>query len=51
MKIKDFKYNNFNSVSPLYLIICKINDCFNEINRNKYLTLILTNESKEIMKK
>ena len=29
----------------------KINGCFEEINKSKYLTLVPTNESKEKMKK
>ena len=45
--IKDLKYVNINSVNPLYLIIKKVNGYFEEINGNKYLTLIPTNESKE----
>ena len=35
------------SVNPLYLIFYKVNAYFEEINRNKYLTLVPTNESKE----
>ena len=35
------------SVSPLYLIFGKVNEYFEEINGNKYLTLVPTNESKE----
>ena len=45
--IKDLKYVNINSVNPLNLIIKKVNGYFEEINGNKYLTLIPTNESKE----
>ena len=40
--IKDLKYVNINSVNPLYLIIKKVNRYFEEINGNKYLTLIPT---------
>ena len=39
------------SVNPLYLIINKINGYIDEINGSKYLTLVSTNESKEILKK
>ena len=46
MSIKDLKYVKINSVNPLYLIISKVNGYFKEIIRNKYLTLVLTNESK-----
>ena len=35
-----------NSVNPLYLIINKMNVYFEDINKNKYLTLAPTNESK-----
>ena len=34
-------------VNPLYLIFNKVNGYFEEINGNKYLTLLPTNESKE----
>ena len=39
------------SANPLYLIINKINGYIDEINGKKYLTLVPTNESKEILKK
>ena len=35
----------------LYLIFRYINEYFEEINGNKFLTLVLTNESKEKIKK
>ena len=38
-----------NRLNPLYLIINKINE--EEICGNKYLTLVPTDESKEVMKK
>ena len=38
-----------NRLNPLYLIINKINE--EEISGNKYLTLVPTDESKEVMKK
>ena len=50
MTIKDSKYLKINSVNPLYLIFSKVNGYFEEINRNKYLMLVPTNESKEIIK-
>ena len=50
MKIKDSKYVKINSVNPLYLIIGKVNGYFEKINKNKYLMVVLTNESKEIIK-
>ena len=49
--IKDFKYVKLKGVNPLYLISSKVNRCFEEINKNKYLTLVPTNESKENVKK
>ena len=51
MTIKDSKYIKINSVNPLYLIFNKVNGYFEEINGNKYLTLVPTNESKEKIKK
>ena len=45
--IKDSKYVKINSVNPLYLIFNKVNEYFEEINGNKYLTLVPTNENKE----
>ena len=48
--IKDSKYVKINSVNPLYLIFSKVNGYFEEINKNKYLTLVPTNEKKEIIK-
>ena len=47
---KDSKYVKINSVNPLYLIFSKVNGYFEEINKNKYLTLVPTNESKGIIK-
>ena len=38
-------------MNPLYFMFNKINGCFEEINKSKYLTLVPTNESKEKMKK
>ena len=48
--IKDSKYVKFNSVNPLYIIFSKVNGYFEEISKNKYLTLVPSNESKEIIK-
>ena len=45
--IKDSKYIKINIVNPLWLIINKMNGYFEEINGNKYLTLVPTNTSKE----
>ena len=49
--IKNSKYVKINGVNPLYLIFSKVNGYFEEINKNKYLTLVPNNESKEIIKK
>ena len=50
MTIKDLKYVIINSLNPLYLIFSKANGYFVEINKNKYLTLVSTNENKEKIK-
>ena len=39
------------SVNPLYLIFTNVKGYFEEINGNKYLMLVPTNESKEKIKK
>ena len=39
------------SVNLLYLIFIKVNGYIEEINKNRYLTLVSTNESKEKIKK
>ena len=41
MTIKDSKYVKVNSVNPLYLIINKVNGYLEEINKNKYLALVI----------
>ena len=46
--IKDSKYVNINSVNPLYLIITKVNEYFEEIDGNKYLTIVPTTARKTI---
>ena len=45
--IKDSKYLKINSVNPLYLMLMfnRKNGYFEEIDGNKYLTLVSTNES------
>ena len=50
MMIKDSKYVKINSVNPLYLIFRKVNGYYEEISENKYLVLVPTDESKEIIK-
>ena len=49
--IKDSKYVKINSVNPLYFIFNKVNGYFQEMNGNKCLTLVTTNENKEKIKK
>ena len=49
--IKDLKYVKIKSVNHLYLIFSKVNGYFEELIRNKYLTLVSNNESKEKIKK
>ena len=51
MSIKDSKHVKINSVNPWYLIFSKVKRYFQEINKNKFLTLVPTNESKEKIKK
>ena len=45
------KYVKIYSVNPLYLVFRYVNGYFEEINGNKYLTLVPTNESKGKIKK
>ena len=45
--IKYLKYVKVNNVNPLYLIFIKVNGYFKKINKNKYLTLVPTNENKK----
>ena len=49
--IKELKYVKINSVNPLYLIIGKTNEYFENINGIRYLTLVPTDKRKEVMKK
>ena len=49
--MKNLRYVKINRVNPLRLMLSKVNGYFREINKNKYLTLVPTNESKEIIKK
>ena len=50
MTIKNWKYVKVNTVNPLYLVSNKTNGCFKEIDGNKYLTLVPTNENKQKIK-
>ena len=51
VSIKHSKYVKINSLNPLYLMLNKMNEYFEEINENKYLKLVLTDENKEKIKK
>ena len=51
MTTKNSKCGKINSVDLLYIIFNKVNRYFEEFNGNEYLTLVLTNESKEKIKK
>ena len=44
--IKDSKYIKIYSINLLYHIFRNVNGYFEEINKNKYLKLVPTNESK-----
>ena len=47
MTIRDLKYGIIKSVNPFYLIFSKVNGYFEEVNVNKYLTLVPSYESIE----
>ena len=49
--IKNLKHVKISFVNRLYHIFSEVNGYFEEINKRKYLTLVPTNESKEIIKK
>ena len=44
-------HENINCVSPLYLMINRIESYFEEINGDKYLNIANTNKSSEVLKK
>ena len=45
------EYVKIYSVNCLYLIFKNVKEYFEEVNKSKYLTLVRTNESKEMIKK
>ena len=47
--VKDLRYVKIVSVNPLSLIIYGINGYIKESNRNKYLVLVPTDESKDTL--
>ena len=48
---KDSKCVKINSVNSLYLIFIKVNGYYEEINGNKYLTVVSTTVRKDKIKK
>ena len=49
--VKYLSSTKINRANPLYLIINKINGYIEEINANEHLTLVSTDEGKEVLKK
>ena len=49
--MEDSNYVKIKSVNSLYLIINKVDGNVEELNRNKYLTLISIDKSKEVLTK
>ena len=47
--VKESEYVNTNSVNPLYLIINEVDGYFEEINGNKYLTLVSIDKNKQVL--
>ena len=47
LRIKYLKCVKIYGVNPLYLVFNKVNRCFEEINVNKYLTVVPTNKAKK----
>ena len=48
--VKDSQHAKINSVNPLYLMFNRMNGYLKEINVNKYLILVPTNETKDKIK-
>ena len=48
--LKDSDYVKINSVSPLYLIIGKVDGQIEGKNGNKFLSLVSTDKNKEVLK-
>ena len=49
--MEDSNYVKIKSVNSLYLIINKVDGNVEELNRNKYLTLVSIDKSKEVLTK
>ena len=48
--VKDLSCGTIDSINSLCLTINKINECIEEINGNKHLTLVSRDESKDRLK-
>ena len=51
INVKDSEYAKTDSVKPSYLNIGEVDRCIEENNWNKYLTLVSTDKSKEVLTK
>ena len=49
--VKNLSHIKISIVNPLYIIIDKINRYIEESNGNRYLTVVLTDECKDILEK
>ena len=49
--VKNLRYIKTNSVNPLYIIIDKIKRYTEESNGNRYLTVVRTDEKKDVLEK
>ena len=47
--MKDSDDVKIDTVNPLYLIISEVDGCIEKKSRNKYLTLVSTDENKELL--
>ena len=47
--MKDYDDVKIGSLNPLYLIISEVDGCIEEKSRNKYLTLVSTDENKDVL--
>ena len=47
--MKDYDDVKIDSLNPLYLIISEVDGCIEEKSRNKYLTLVSTDENKDVL--
>ena len=47
--MKDYDDVKIDSLNPLHLIISEVDGCIEEKSRNKYLTLVSTDENKDVL--